>query len=283
MSDFLFVGRYSIYTLDYTVVNASNFAVAADAPPIAVFHNYANDATVFTRAFTGTVSLGVYRLILSSVETATPGLWYIIVTYNLGGIPQTYRIDIEIPVSTSSVYESLTNEARGVVDSVWWRFADMFDSALGGPHLKEYAQSNFGRETLGQLYTLALNHLNTSAQPTQSFSVLANDFPFAQFGGLLELGVYIEAIKHLIRSYVEQPEAMNVTTARLDRRDYMQRWADVLAIELDDYKRQLAVFKMYFLGLGNSAVLISGGLWGEYAASVPVTRPRIRLPLGPRW
>ena len=276
MSDFLFVARHSIYALDFTVIDENAVIVNADGPPTASFRNYATDAVLFTRDFAGTLEVGKYRLVLSSVETGAAGLYYVLITYMLDGVPQEYRVDVEIPASMSNVHESLNNDAKIIIEMTWLRFEDMFDSALGGPHLKEYAQANFGRERLAQLLMLAMNRLNTTTQPHQTFSLAANDFPYTSFGGLLELALYVETIKHLIRSYLEQPTAQGVTTARLERGDYYRRWIEMLHLEEDDLKKGLEVFKMSYLGLGRTAVLVSGGIFGEWTRPGPVGRPRYR-------
>jgi hypothetical protein len=276
VSDFLFVGRFSIYNLDFTVIDGSNNVVNADAPPLGSFRNYATDAETFVRAFAVTGDVGKYRLVLSSLETEAQGLYYVYITYNLGGIPQSYRVDIEIPSSTASAYEALTDDPKGIIELTWLRFEDMFDSEIGGPNLKEYAQSNFGRERLAQLLALAMGRLNTTTQPHQTFSLAMGDFPYAEFGGLLELCLYVETIKHLIRSYVEQPSVQGNSTVRLDRRDYYTRWMEILRLEQEDLQHGIDIFKMSYLGLGRAAVLVGGGIYGELVRPMPLSRPRYR-------
>lgn len=280
MSDFLFVGRYSMYDVDYLSLDASGAPVAADAAPVGSFRRYDNDVQVFSRAFTPLPDVGEYRLSLSSAETSTQGLWYILVTYNVATIPQQYRIDIEIPSSSSSEYMQLAAAPRAIVEQTWGRFEDMFDSAVGGPHLKEYSQSSFGRERLAKLLRIAMNRLNSVAQPHQTFSLEGNDFPYTAFSGLLELALYVEAMKHLVRSYAEQPTAQGVQTVRLDRTDYWQRWQTIIKMEEKDLASALAIFKMSVLGLGRSSVLVAGGLYGEWERPMPAGRPRVRQPVG---
>ena len=63
------------------------------------------------------------------------------------------------------------------------------------------------------------------AQPHMTYTLNEpGQFPHEQWGALLEFATYIETIKHLKRSYVEQPDWQGVTVARADRRDYLQRW-----------------------------------------------------------
>lgn len=275
MSQFQFVGRYAIYNLDLTVVDANGLIVDADGLPTASFRNYATNAEIFNRS-TVKIATGVYRLTLSSAETATPGLYYCLWSYNLSAIAQQYRSDIEIPTATSSQYEALSGEYQSIVEQTWDRFEDLFDSSVGGPHLREYAQSSFGRERLARLLKIALGRLNTVAQPHQSYSIEGNDFPFAEWGPLLEQALYVETLRHLIRSYVEQPSPEGINVARLDRRDYLQRWQSVLSAEEQTLSNTLDHFKIASLSLGRSAVMVGGGAYGNYVRLVPPGRPRHR-------
>lgn len=278
MSDFLFVPRYSITNADLTVINGSGSIVDADAAVTGSFYTYANDALVFTRSAVKVVT-GVYRITFSSAETATPGAYYLRYTYNLSGIAQQYQIDIEVPSSSAPLYESVSDGIREVVESVWIRFADLFDSAVGGPHLSMYAQSNFGRERITELCRIAIGRLNTIAQPNQSYSISGDSiFPVTQWGALLEQATYIEVIKHLMRSYVEQPDAQGIPSARLDRRDYLSRWAQILAAEESTLSGQLDVFKLASMNLGTPSVLVAGGVYGNLVRTTPAARPKHRMP-----
>lgn len=280
MANFRFISRYSIANLDFVVINAVGAVVAADAPPVATFRNYATGAQIWARATTMLAAPGTYRVTVSSVESGTPGLFYIDWTYAISGVAQQYRTDIEIPATTSSLYNALSDDYQSVVDYSWARFEDLFDSDVGGPHLKMYAQANFGRERVAQLMRVALNNLNSSSQPHSTYSIepTGQAFPLTEWSGILEQGTTIEIIKHLMRSYVEQPDAQGVTSARLDRRDYLSRWREILEIETEEYQRQLAVFKMAQMNLGRGAILVGGGIYGRIPSHTnPAQRPS-RMP-----
>lgn len=279
MSNFVFVSRRSITPVQFEVYDGTKTLVDADAAPQVSFKNYADDTVVFGPRATTQISTGVYEVTLSSIETATNGLFYLDYTYDLGAVPQSWRIDIEIPSTTSSAYEALSDTDRSIVETTWSRFADMFDSSTGGPHLSEYAQSDFGRERLAQLLPLAMSRINVSSQPPQTFSLASQDFPYTQWGGLLELALYIEAVRHLIRSYTEQPTPQGLQTVRLDRAQYAQFWRAILNDEMPDFRTGLDAFKIASLQLGRASVLVAGGVYGEWTRPAPPTRPRHRPPV----
>lgn len=272
MTSFNFVGRYSIYNLDLTVVDAEGGIVDADALPVATFKSWVDEVTIWTRTMTR-LSLGTYRVTISSVESSDPGIFFLLSEYDLSGVPQVYRTDIEIPQTTSSLYESLTPEYREIVEAVWDRFEDLIDSPLGGPHLAAYTQSNFGRERVAQLLRIGMGVINTAAQPSASYS-LDKDFPFDAWGPVLEQATVIEVIKHLMRSYVEQADVQGVQAARMDRRDYLSRWQQVLTIEQDTFRQQMQTFKMSHMGLGRAGVLVAGGIFPNVTPRIPGLRMR---------
>lgn len=234
----------------------------ADANTVTVsLHRSADNTVVFSRPATR-FALGQYGVTLSSAETSVPGQYYLDFAYSIGGVAQQYRMDIEVGV-VAPAYDMLSPDFKAVVESVWERFADLYDSPYGGPHLQVYMQANFGRQRLATLLRNAIGRLNTVSQPHMTFG-LDRPYPFADWGAVLEQGLYIEVLRHLVRSYTEQPEAvLGTNISRFDRRDYQQRWMTVLEMELVDFKLAMDSFKMAFMGLGNVRVLVAGGAYGN--------------------
>ncbi len=215
------------------------------------------------------LSTGQYGVTLTSADTATVRPLDLLFGFLVGGVAGTYVVELEVGPSAPA-YDALSLAWKAVVEAAWVRFADLFDSPLGGPNLQVYAQSRFGRNRMAQLLRQAVGRLNTISQPHQTYSI-EGDFPFSQWGALVEQALYVEVIKHLIRSYVEQPEVvLTATVSRLDRRDYMQRWQEMLAIEQTDLERQLDNFKIASLNLGGVRVLVSGGAFGRLGPYVTV-------------
>lgn len=238
----------------------------------------AGSVTVFTRA-ADREAVGLYETRLTSEETAEPGTYSVHWTYDLDGSPEQYTTYIQIG-EVAPDYDRLAPALKEAVDSVYIRFADLFDSPLGGPNLQTYFQSHFGRQRIAQLLRIAAGRLNTMAQPHQTLTVEGPtpSFPMARWGSLLETATYLEVLRHLVRSYVEQPAFIGGNVTRLDRRDYMDRWQSVLRDEEAIFKSQLDVFKISMMGLGKPKVLVSGGVYGRYGptrfAGSVAARPR---------
>lgn len=276
LGDRTYFSRYSQETVGF-VVHVNGVPSDADEGVIVEMETLDSATTIFQRD-ANHPAIGVYEVQLSSIETQTPGIYRLVWTYRVNGIDQKFTNLIEVGES-SAAYDALTDELKMVIESVWLRFADLFDSPNGGPHLQVYYQTTFGRTKMVGLLKIAVGKLNTLAQPRTTYSIDGTKkFPVAEWGALLEQAAYVEAIKHLVRSYVEQPNAVSVNVARLDRRDYMDRWERVLRMEQEDLDSQLEIFKMAHMGLGRAHVMVSGGVYGQFGptrlAHSAAARPR---------
>lgn len=272
-SDRAYVAQFSQETLGISVTVAS-VPTDADGDVTVTISNSDTQATLFERVATH-VGTGQYQIDLTPDDTAVLGNYTTTWAYQTSGVQRTFTGYFAIG-GAEPAYDNLAPAFQQIVDNVWIRFADLFDSPSGGPNLQTYFQTNWNRGRIAQLLGFAVGYLNTMAQPFSTYTIA--NFPTAQWGPLLEQATFVEALKHLRRSYVEQPEFQGGSITRLDRRDYLQRWEDVLADEQNLMKSQLDVWKISQMGLGRPAILVSGGIFGRYAPThMPgmAGRPRI--------
>lgn len=246
--------------------------------------NEVTGAPVFTNRPATRADVGAYEIQLTSDETAEIGPFTLTWHYALDAMPESFATPVQIG-EFSPDYAKLSDGMKDIVEQGWNRFEDLFDSPLGGPNLQAYAQSHFNRGRIAQLLRFAVGRLNTAAQPYQTYTLDGDGgaaFPIAAWGALLEQALYVEILKHLRRSYVEQPLLMGGEVTRHDRRDYMDRWSQVLQDEQTQLKEQLDVFKIRAMGLGRPAVLVSGGAYGRSPSGVRYMgtrgRPRFYRP-----
>jgi hypothetical protein len=266
LNDAQYVSQYATDVLGLTIIVAG-VATDPDGQSVAAtFINEDTHSTVFTRAATRATT-GEYRVQLTSAESGLPGNHRVRWEYALDGLAQVYDTYVTIG-RASQAYDTLAPGMKEVVDQVMVRFADLFDAPQGGPHLATYFENNFGRGRVAQLLRVAVGRLNTIAQPYQTYTIDGDGgatFPTLSWGPLLEQALYVEVIKHLRRSYVEQPLLTGGDAARLDRRDYLDRWGMILEEEEGDLKSRLGVFKIANMGLGRPSVMVSGGVYGRFA------------------
>lgn len=264
MSDRKYISRYGTATFA-VVVTRNGVPASADGPVSATLTDDSltgPEAVIWTGPANQT-STGTYEVVLSSMQTQAVGDYTLTFAYSLDGTGQVYGYEIEVGPA-SPAYDALGEEWLGAVDAVWAKFADLFDSPYGGPNLQVYIQTNFNRGRLAQLLPVALQRLNSASAPHVTHEFNGTSFPFANYGGLLAQSLYIEVLKHLVRSYVEQPEViLGTAVSRVDRRDYMNRWSEVLQMEQGEFERDLSRYRQANMGLGNFHVLVSGGAFGN--------------------
>jgi hypothetical protein len=264
------LSQYATDTLGLAVAVAG-VPTDVDANQVTVaITNEDTGALALTRPATHTIT-GQYELVLTPDDTAVLGNYIAQWTYKLAGVTQNFRSYFSIGGAQPD-YDNLTDDLKAIVDSVWMRFADQFDSPNGGPNLQTYFQTNWSRGRVGQLLRIAVGRLNTMAQPHSTYSIDPGGqaFPTMQWGPLLEQLTYIEALKHLQRSYLEQPDYQGSSITRLDRQRYFDFYERLISAEEERVRGQLDTFKIKQMGLGRPAVLISGGIFGRYS---PVNMP----------
>lgn len=277
-----YISQWAQDVLGLTIMRA-NVVVDVDGPDggamTVSFIREVDGTVVFTR-LADRVDVGTYETTLASEETQVPGYYTVLWTYALDGLAQEYRTYVEIGAADTD-YDPLPIPMKQIIDTTWIRFADLFDSPTGGPNLMTYFQTHWDRGRFAQLLRIAVGTLNTAAQPFQTYTVDGKGgaaFPVEQWGALLERSLYIESLKHLRRSYVEQAMFVGGSVTRLDRRDYLDRWGMILADEEPTFRSQLEVFKIANMNLGRPAVLVSGGAYGRYGptriAGSVAARPR---------
>lgn len=267
--DPLYVSRWSNDPLGLQVMRLGEKADADGNIVTTTMYEVRDPLNVIFAARDATrVDLGAYQIELQSVDTQTPSFYEVRWDYSIDAIPLYYLTYIEVG-EVAPDYDALDSGMKQEVERVWLRFADLFDSVEGGPNLLDYYQSKFGRNRIAQLLRIAVNSIASWMQPTQFFTTEGNGrFPTEQWPGLLEKALYVEVIKHLMRSYTEQPSPEGVGHARLDRRDYVERWRTILDMEvagpggLNNYIEQ-----MKFAAMSRPQVLVEGGAYGRWGYS----------------
>lgn len=148
-----------------------------------------------------------------------------------------------------------------VVDSVWFRLEDAFDSTEGGPWLRDVTLAHFDRNKIGKFIPEVLLDINVQMPPSNvtlsEFTTPNSDGSPNELLPLLAKGVLCKTIQHLIRSYVEQPVPQGAQIVYEDRTRYKDSWTAVYTAEHEDYIAMVRLWKRTMLNLGHSALLVS--------------------------
>lgn len=280
-----YVSQYSQEDIGI-VITVASVPTDPDATVTVEILNEDSQSILLIRDATRT-DVGVFQITLSPAETASLGNYRATWSYLIQGEQKTFVSYFSIG-GAEPAYDQLSPGFKTVVDDVWILFADLFDSPMGGPNLMTWAQSNFNRGRVAQLMKRALGILNTQAQPYQTYTldgVGGQSFPLDKWGPLLVQATYVEVLKHLQRSYTEQPSLEGGSITRLNRERYWDRWGAILEEERDQLKDQLSIFKMSAMGLGKApSVLVSGGAYPRYSSMYrPYGAARPRMLFANSW
>lgn len=188
--------------------------------------------------------------------TDTIGHYTTVATFTTDeNVRRSMRSDFEVidpfnpPLPTT---DDLLNEA------VWHRFEDLFDGEEEGPWLRDMTLNHFGKKKMSEFAADAVFELNNMNPPTMAnLDLFIHDGTLTPDGPLLVQGTFLVVLRHLIRSYTEQPAPTGAAVGYLDRRDYMQRWQAVYQLELAVWQRWSALWKRQFLGLGHGRLLVA--------------------------
>jgi len=211
-------------------------------------------------------------------DTTQPGQYAAQITFDLpGGSKRSVVLSFEVIDPLETTTES-DNPVDATVDRAWMKLEDLFDSELGGPHMRDRTLAMFDREKMKRFLPDAYYGIGNTYQPAMSFD--DTSFPFEQHMPLLSQALLVESLYHLMRTYVEQPQPMNSNVPYFDRRDYLNRWQLVLDKEEQKLIKWLDLFKMEQMGFGSTSILVGG------YASYPVRYPRYmrgKYPYIYRW
>lgn len=208
---------------------------------------------------------GHYYYEISPPNTAYRGILTMVWTYTVNSVPFTY-MDFAQILNQMPLYESLRDSEKCIIEETSWMLGDLFDSTEGGPQLIEPFQTHFDYERLAQCERRAVTRINLIGFPVRHWGVGPNtDQVPLDFQGLLVLGTYLEAVRHLIASYTEIPAFQGTNVGFTDRRDYAQRWNTIFSQDWPEYVTYVKMAKRKLLQLGRGALLVGGGIYGGNA------------------
>ncbi len=194
------------------------------------------------------------------------GEYFVVATFTLiDGTRQSIRSDFQVddPFPAADDTEMGSLEA-----AVWLKFEDLFDSEDGGPWLRDMTLNVFSPNKIHEFMNDALFEINNYNPPTELdlgyFYVIVRDVDGIPIEArendstnIIVLGTELAIIRHLMRSYTEQPDPKGGQITYEDRRDYLQRWGTIYQIEWQRYDMLLKLWKRRFLDLNKGKLLVS--------------------------
>jgi len=144
------------------------------------------------------------------------------------------------------------------VDMAWTMLEDCFDSEFGGPWLRDMTMRVFDKTKVRELAPSVMLQIN-SQMPLTSYTLdSTNGYPWANADAtaLFGQGLLVASIRHLMRSYTEQPDIVSSPVAFMDRKKYSQSWKAVYDVENPIWERWVARFKMQGYDITHGSLLL---------------------------
>jgi hypothetical protein len=189
-------------------------------------------------------------------NTDLTGQYKVMATFRLvEGVKRSVRSDFEV---IDPFDPPAPTDTEVVAAYVWRKLEDCFDAEDEGPWLRDMTLNYFNERKMAEFIHEGLFELNERQPRTK----LIIDYFFLGPGDpstdlpLLASATFMAVMRHLMRSYTEQPDIQGAQVVYENRRDYLQRWQAVYQIEKEWFDRQLGYFKRRFMGLGTSKLLV---------------------------
>lgn len=148
-----------------------------------------------------------------------------------------------------------------ISELVWHELEDCFDSVEGGPHLRDETLAYFDKTKIPQFIPDGLLNVNVTPPDTDlsldTFTTLTPEGKLDKDHPIIVHGTLLAVIRHLMRSYVEQPNPTGAQVVFEDRRDYLQRWQLIYQQEEAHFLRIVTLWKRQFINLGKSKILVT--------------------------
>jgi hypothetical protein len=202
---------------------------------------------------------GFYRFL----GTAETGVWLVKATFSLTS-GQVRSLMLNFNVQDPFADEPTPTETELITHGVWLRLEDLFDSAEGGPWLREKTLANFDEDKIAQFIPQTLLDINVQMPPT-ALTIDMFAMPSVDGAGspvpnpnmqLLIQGVLVRTMQHLGRSYIEQPTPQGAQVVWTDRTRYQQAWQQAAQIEQQDFIQNVRLWKRTFYNFGSSSLSV---------------------------
>jgi hypothetical protein len=228
-----------------TEISAVNFTIFKPSDP-------SNTPTI--NAQPGTITGdGRGEFIVSYITIDEPGEYKGVAQFVLSdGRRKSVPVDFDVvdPFEVTG-----TGPSDGSIDLAWIKLEDCFDSEIGGPWLRDMTMARFDKSKMKRLIPDVLLEINTY-QPQTSYTEATYPYLVDDGLALFAQGLLAGSIRHLMRSYTEQPEFQNSPAGWLSRNHYSQAWKNIYDIENERWIKWLAMSKIRIYNLGSPRLLV---------------------------
>lgn len=202
---------------------------------------------------------GYGRYIVGNATNSVEGEYVGIATFTYNDVPNNLNGLVKSVPVNYSVFDPFVrvghSPADAAVRQAWMKIEDCFDSEQGGPWLRDMTLNVFDQSKLRGLLPEVFLGINNQ-MPYSDYT--PDSFPYTTHDGeaLVAQGLLVAGIRHLMRSYTEQPDVTSSPVAFMDRKKYQQAWGSQYAIELKEYEKWLNRWKLRGYNLSKGSLLL---------------------------
>ncbi len=179
-----------------------------------------------------------------------------LIVFGLDADPDSWQTrSVIVDYDVADPFEvSGSTPADPAVDQAWDKLADCFDSEDGGPWLRDMTLARFDKTRVRQFISDVFFDINGQMPQT---NYTPDGFNYDKWDGqaLVAQGLLVHTIRHLMRSYVEQPDMLNSPVGYADRKRYLDAWSSMYTIENTRYDRMLELYKRRLFDQGTRALV----------------------------
>ena len=189
--------------------------------------------------------------------TNVPGEYKAVMTFTYdNGMMATLTKSVVVDFTVSDPFvRSGAQPYDPAVDSAWLMLEDCFDSEYGGPWLRDMTLAIFDKTKIAAFVPQVIMNINE----TMPFSDFTSDsFPYTQGSStpLVAQGLLCASVRHLMRSYTEQPDVVSSPVAFMDRKKYQQAWKAIYDVEQPLFDKWVKQYKLRGYDITHAAVLL---------------------------
>lgn len=218
-------------------------------------------ATPTVNAADGTVAAdGLGRYVVADTVNNVEGEYRAYATFayaegSMTGLKKTVPVFYDVIDAFERAGPSAVDPA---VDMCWTMLEDCFDSEFGGPWLRDMTMRVFDKTKVRELAPSVMMQINQQMPFTDYTLATPTGYPWLEgdAAALFGQGLLVASIRHLMRSYTEQPDIVSSPVAFMDRKKYADSWKKIYDVESPLFERWVTRFKLRSYDMTHASILL---------------------------
>lgn len=197
------------------------------------------------------------QFVVSPDFTTSAGEYKAMMTFtyddgSLVGLTKSVVVDFTV---VDPYVRAASSGSDASVDLAWLKLEDCFDSEMGGPWLRDQTMAVFDKTKVRAFVPEVIMNINET-MPFSDYNESSYPWTQGSSGPLAAQGLLVATIRHLMRSYTEQPDVVSSPVAFMDRKRYQQAWKAIYDIESPLFDKWVKQYKLRGYDITHAALLV---------------------------